>query len=122
MTNNKPKIQKVQMSSKYGKFAGGVTHGELPINVDGMEVYDVSSMYPTIPGAGHGKTYQANREPKTASEEVFKMIYNHAYNDALNDVLEKLKKEVNQHHKFGIEGFKVGICHSRILIEGMKRE
>lgn len=59
---------------------------------------------------------------KTPSQIVFEEIYNHAYNDALNDVLEKLKKEVNQHHKFGIEGFKVGICHSRILIEGMKRD
>jgi hypothetical protein len=120
MENNKP--VKVQMSSKYGKFAGGLTHGELPIDINGVEVYDVSSMYPQVDKLDYDKLYIGKRETKTASEEVFKMIYNHAYNDALNDVLEKLKKEVNQHHKFGIEGFKVGICHSRILIAGMKRE
>lgn len=82
------------------------------------KIYDVSSLYPQVDNLDYGKLYVGNRETKSLANE----IYNAVYNQAIDDVLEKLKREVNQHHRFGIEGFKVGMCHSRILIEGMKRE
>lgn len=57
-------------------------------------------------------------EEKSNAQTLYDMVYN----SAIDEVLEKLKREVNQHHKYGIEGFKIGICHSRMLIEGMKKE
>lgn len=94
---------KIQMSSTYGKFGSDNDIKEF------MEKVEKSKK---ILNERFGK--------QSVDKET--TYYDLVYNSALDDVLAKLKIEVEKHHKYRIEGFKVGMCHSRTLIEGMKRE
>jgi hypothetical protein len=98
-------------------FKGGLTHGELPINIDGMEVYDVSSLYPVIPnGKYHGKTFKV-------ADGKMKNTLSHLQSERqkiLDEVLKKLDKEIELVNKHGFGQIYLGLQHAKMIVKDMK--
>lgn len=79
-----------------------------------MTLVDINSLYPTI-DPKYGKFQVADREIK---ENLFEKYRNRVIRKmVLQEVLDELEKEVWRVESRRIEGFTVGLCHARTIIE-----
>jgi len=118
-------------------FKGGITHGELPITIEGNKIYDVSSLYPVpMSQKGIGKTHQVDRKYKTeinnkheklttetgeALKRTFPITMESERQKILDEVLKMLEKEVELVLNKKVGQFYLGLQHAILLVKDMKK-